>query len=817
MTRPLPFLLLMLLGCCAGIAPAHAQYSFEILPPKVVLYGAGASQRLIVEEVVHADWSKDRTSEMTFVSSNPKIATVDKSGIVRAVSDGTVVIAAKMGGKEIVSENVTVRGTKTPTARSFRNEVLPALTKAGCSMGACHGALAGKGGLKLTLRGYDPDADFRVLTRQANGRRTIPGEPQASLLLLKPAFQVPHGGGLRLDRKGADYALIAEWIRQGTPRPKSTDPAVKNLGVFPAEVGGLKPGDTQQILVQSEYSDSRKTDVTRWAKFGTSDGTVASVDDNGKVTVNGYGEAAITVWFSSRVTYARIVAPFPDDVKITAFQQSPRANFIDDLILEKLTALNIPPSPRAGDREWIRRAYLDTLGILPTPAETQAFVSDMREDKRTKLIDTLLSRPEFADHWAYKWSDLLLVSSKKLSGGAMTAFSRYIRQSVAQNKPWDKFVREILTARGSTLENGAANFFVLHKDPIDLTETTTQAFLGMSLTCARCHNHPLEKWTQSQYYGMANLMARVRMKNGEREGEVLVLASDQGDIAHPRTGKPMPPTPLDAAPMSLNDTGDRREKLAQWLTAPDNPYFSRALVNRVWKQFMGRGLVENEDDLRATNPASNEPLFAALAKQFAADGFDVKKLIRLIMQSEAYGRTATPVPGNERDGVYYSRTIVRRLPAEVMLDAISQVTGVPTEFAGYAKGTRALQLPDSQVVSTFLSAFGRPERVQTCSCERQQEPSVAQALHLTNGDTVNQKLRASGGVIDALLDASTPNERILDQLYLSALCRPPTDAERMHFLAVLNEPNDGSRAARRTVLEDVFWAVLTDKEFLFNH
>jgi hypothetical protein len=816
MTRPLPFLLLVFASVFGAILPVQAQTALEILPQDVVLHGAKSSQRLIVEAKSQSEWTGDRTQNAAWVSSNPAVAKVDKAGTVRAIGDGTATVTATVGGQK-TTRKIIVRGTRTATVRNFRNEVLPALTKAGCSMGACHGALAGKGGLKLTLRGYDPEADFAVLTRQANGRRTVPGDPQNSLLLLKSSMQVVHGGGPRLSRKSADYALISDWIRQGTPRPKPTDAAVQNLGVFPAQTSLMKPGDTQQIVVQAEYSDGRKTDVTHWAKFGSSDGTVASVDDNGKVTVNGYGEAAITVWFSSRVTYARIVSPFPNKVAAETFQNAPRANFIDELILAKLQSLNIPPSPRAGDREWIRRAYLDTLGILPTPAETEKFVADAAPDKRAKLIDSLLARPEFTDYWTYKWSDLLLVSSRELSGGAMTTFSGYIKNSVADNKPWDKFVREIITARGSTLENGAANYYVLHKDPIALTETTTQAFLGMSLTCARCHNHPLEKWTQSQYYGMANLLSRVRLKNGERAGEVLVLASDQGDIAHPRTGKPMPPTPLDAEAMNLADTADRREKLAEWLTAKDNPYFSRALVNRVWRHFMGRGLVENEDDLRATNPASNEPLFAALSERFAADGFDVKSLIRTIMLSEAYQRTATPVAGNERDGVYYSRTIVRRLPAEVMLDAISQVTGISTEFAGYAKGTRALQLPDSQVVSTFLSAFGRPERVQTCSCERQQEPSIAQALHLANGDTVNQKLRMSGGVIDTLLDANTPNERILEQLYLSALSRPPTEGERAKALQVLNEPTDGSRAARRLVLEDLFWAVLTDKEFLFNH
>src|SRR5207253_2905359 len=363
-------------------------------------------------------------------------------------------------------------------------------------------------------------------------------------------------------------------------------------------------------------------------------------------------------------------------------------------------------------------------------------------------------------------------------------FYNWIRQSVAANKPWDRFAREIITASGSTLENGAANYFVLHRDPIDLTETTTQAFLGMSLTCARCHNHPMEKWTQNQYYAMANLFARVSRKNGDA-GDVVIFPATTGDIRHPRTGRALPPQPLDGAPVPLDAPSDRRQRLAAWLTAPGNPYFARALVNRVWRQFMGRGLVEAEDDLRLTNPPSNEELLTALTGAFVRHGFDVKWLIRTIMNSDTYQRSSAPVAGNETDQKYYSHYIVRRLPAEVILDALSQVTGVPTEFKEYPKGWRALQLPDSRVDSYFLTAFGRPERVTTCSCERQQEPSVAQALHLANGDTVNQKLQAGDGVVARLVEEGAPDEVVLRRLYLSALSRLPTEAERRAILPAL--------------------------------
>jgi len=800
--------------CVVGV-PSHAD-TLAILPETLALRGAKTTQKILVEQRSGTQWTGDHTARAAFATSDSKIVTIDKTGTIRAIGDGTATVSATFNG-QTATKTVTVSGTKSPFVWSFRNHVLPILTRNGCNQGACHGALAGKGGLKLTLRGYDPDTDFAVLTRQAGGRRIISGEPQSSLLLQKSAYLIPHGGGMRLDKKSADFAVVAEWIRQGNPRPKPNDPQIAALQVFPKETHALKPTDTQQILVQAAYSDRARADVTRWTKFGTSDSTVASVDDNGKVTINGYGEAAITVWFNSRVAFARVIVPYPNKIAESVYTSAPRANFVDDLILKKLSALRIPPSPRASDRELIRRATLDTLGLLPTVTETEAFVTSTAPNKRKTLIESLLARPEFVDYWTYKWSDLLLVSSRKLNPNAVTAFSGYIRQSVAQNKPWDRFVREILTARGNTLENGAANYFVLHKEPIELTETTTQAFLGMSLTCARCHNHPLEKWTQNQYYEMANFMARVRLKNGEQDGEVLVLTSDQGDVTHPRLNRPLPPVPLDGKSIALDAKGDRREELARWLTDKDNPYFSRALVNRVWKHFMGRGLVEAEDDLRATNPPSNEELLAQLSTEFAAERFNIRQLIRTIMNSEAYQRTATPIDGNEGDNTFYSRTIVRRLPAEVMLDILSQVTGIATEFPNMAKGTRALQLNDSLVVSTFLTAFGRPERVQTCACERQQEPSIAQALHLANGDTVNLKLRASGGLIDSLLDANIPNAEILERLYQTALSRPPTAIEQTKALAILNDLPDTSRPVRRMVLEDLFWAVLTDKEFLFNH
>ncbi|HEV3118748.1 MAG TPA: DUF1549 and DUF1553 domain-containing protein, partial [Gemmataceae bacterium] len=555
---------------------------------------------------------------------------------------------------------------------------------------------------------------------------------------------------------------------------------------------------------------------------------VAGVDDGGLVQVTGHGEAAVTVAFANLVASMRIASPLPNAVDPKVFAQSPRHNFIDALVLKKLEALRLPPSPQCTDAEFIRRASLDAAGILPTPEEVQAFLADQRLDKRALLVDALLARPEFVDYWSYKWSDLLLISSRKLSQPALRSFYHFVRESVADNKPWDQFARAILTAQGSNLQNGAVNYFVLHKEVTALTENTSLTFMGTSITCARCHNHPLEKWTQDQYWSMANLFSQVAIKNGAHSGEVTVQSQPTGDVLHPRRGVPMPAAPLDGKEAGPGQ--DRRRFFADWLTAPDNPYFARALVNRVWRNFMGRGLVEAEDDLRQTNPPSNAELLDAVAQDFIAHRYDLKHLMRTIMSSAAYQRSSLSLAENKSDDRFYARYLIRRLPAEVVLDAYSAVTKVPTAFTkvqvgssggeaatvDYPLGTRALQLPDTQLVSQFLDAFGRPERGQTCSCERQQESSVAQALHLNNGQTLNDKLRDKNSRVEEWLAEKIGDAEALRRLYALALCRAPTSAETEHFTRVMAEAARDPRTPRREILEDLFWAVLTGREFLFN-
>ena len=492
------------------------------------------------------------------------------------------------------------------TVPSFRNDVIPVLTKSSCNSGPCHGASAGKNGFKLSLRGHDPEADHRVLTREARGRRIAKMAPVHSLILLKPTGLMPHGGGKTFDIGSKDYEIISDWIAAGAPGPAAADPRILSIEVLPARNLKEKAGERFSLKVLAAYSDGTRKDVSQWAKYETTDGGIATVDEKGEVTTRGPGEAAISVWYSSTVSFARVTVPFDHEIGPEVFSSLPRANYIDDLVREKLQALRIEPSRLCSDSVFIRRIYLDTLGILPEPRELERFLVDSSPDKRDTLIEVILDRPEFVDYLTYRWSDLLLVSSEKLNQAAVRAYYSWIRESVRENQPWDRLVYELLTARGNTLVNGAANYWVIHQNPIDISENLSLTFLGISMTCARCHNHPLEKWTQDQYYGFANLVSRVSLKDGTAPGEIDVISAHMGNISHPRLGRPLPPQPLDSTALDPSSTIDRREHLAKWLVSGDNPYFARTVVNRIWAAFMGRGLVEPVDDLRATNPSTNE-------------------------------------------------------------------------------------------------------------------------------------------------------------------------------------------------------------------
>jgi hypothetical protein len=817
------------------LVPAHATpgdsplNGIKILPSQLSLAIPLLAQRIVVEGTYADGHVADLTSQAAISSSNQGVAQVDPQGIVRPQGNGNATLMASFKGFHTTAP-VEVTNFTAPFEWSFRNHVLPVMTKMGCNSGPCHGAAAGKNGFKLTLRGFDPGTDYYTLTHQAIGRRTNRLEPAKSLILLKPTLTIPHGGGQRFPVGSPEYKVISGWIAAGMPPPKASDPRIVDLQVYPREAS-LTPGALQQLVVMARFSDGHAEDVTRWAKFESGDEGVATVNRTGLVTMHGYGEAPVTVWYLSHVTFARMRIPYPYHIDETVFQRAPRHNYIDNYVLAHLQQLHIPPSPPATDEEFIRRAYLDAAGILPTPGEVEKFIKDPSPDKRNRLIEALMKRPEFVDYWAYKWSDLLLVTSNRLSYPEMWSYYHWIRSSVAQNKPWDQFVREIATASGNTLRNGAANYWVIHRDPIDISENMTEAFLGINITCAHCHNHPLAKWTQKDYYGMANLFARVRLKMGEPAGsrpgfgpifrDVTVFSGITGQYTDDRFSQPLPPKPLGANALPINTTADLRAYFASWLTSPQNPFFARALVNRVWKNFMGEGLVEPVDDMRDTNPPTNEVLLNAMVKDFVAHQMDVNYLIRTVMQSATYQTASKPNLENVVDGKYYSHYLIRRLPAEVMLDAFSQITQEPEHFSGYPLGTRALQLPDTAVKSYFLTAFGRPAREQSQESERSAVPTITQALHIINGGTLNNKLRAKGNILDKLVKAGDSDFQIVNYLYLAAFSRYPSAAESKQLLAHLEAAETqkvpGIADPRRAALSDLAWAMLTSREFMFDH
>jgi hypothetical protein len=723
---------------------------------------------------------------------------------------------------------------KPASARiSFVNDVIPALTRAGCNSGSCHGAAAGKNGFHLSLRGYAPELDYHYLATQFGGRRVCKTEPEKSLLLRKILLEVPHMGGKVVRKGSAEHRILLGWLAQGAPGPEAKDPHVTALKVTPpAQEAGKNAA--LKLTVQAVFSDGTKRDVTHWARFETNDQNIATVGPGGAVRTVGPGETSIMVGYQDRVAIARIAVPYPNKIDPKAYSKLPRANYIDDLVISKMASLRLLPSGQASDVEYMRRVCLDLTGTLPTADEVRKFAADTGALKREKLVDALLDKPEFISFWTYKWSDLLRVNRGTLKDKGMWAFHAYIHDSVRDNKPWDVMAREVLTAKGNTFLDGPANYFRTALKPEELAENVTQGFMGIRVQCAKCHNHPLEKWTQNEYYGMAQVFARTKFKADlsiYANDEMTVYNVSSGDLIQPRLGKAVPPKPLGGPTLAMDSPRERRSVFAEWLTKPDNWYFSHSIVNRVWAHFMGRGLVEPVDDLRETNPPTNPALFDALTKDFVQHKFDLKHLMRRIVTSAAYQRSASPLPQNAADKQFYSRYFVKRLTAEGILDALCQVTGVPEQFPGMPPGYRAIDLPDTHVKSEFMDSFGRPPRQITCECERSQEPNMTQALLFINGDLINKKVTAEGSLVDRLMKTGKPDPQVLDELYWTALGRPPKPVERASNLAALKramavapagaanvaEQKVDPAIARRKAFEDLLWVLVNSKEFLFNH
>jgi len=705
---------------------------------------------------------------------------------------------------------------------SFLHDVHPILSKAGCNQGTCHGNANGKGGLKLSLRGGSPEQDFYNLVGEAFGRRINRAQPERSLLLRKPTAAVAHEGGQRFRPDAREYRVIRQWIREGGQSDLATAPALTRLEVTPAARVIQAPVTRQQLSVRAYFGDGRTRDVTSEAVYESSDPSV-TVSGDGLVQAPSSGaEAGILVRWADGMEAAHLIF-VPDRPAFTAGAFEVR-NLVDEAVLAKLRTLRLPPSAQADDTVFLRRAYLDALGVPPTAAETRAFLRDATPDKRGRLIDALLERPGFADFWALRWADLLRAEERTLDPVGMKALYGWLQQGFRDGKPLDRFARELLTSSGSTYVNPAANYYRRTREPQELAEVTAQLFMGVRLQCAKCHNHPYDVWKQDQYHETAAFFARLtrndkrkpRRQKGdyyEMNGEEFIFIAKSGEVKHPRTGEPVSPAlPGDpAATRRVAEADDRRTVFADWLVDPANPYFAPTMVNRIWYHLMGRGIVDPVDDFRPSNPPSNGPLLDALTRDFVAHGFDLRRTVAMIMKSSTYQLSDEPNALNEGDTRYFSHSRPRRMTAEQILDAFSVATGSPTKFEGYPKGTPVVHVVPTWKVNPFLQVFGQPPRETVCECERSDETTLGQSFELIGGEVVDEKLTDPDNAIGRLLAEHRADGEIVVELYLAALSRYPTIGELRAARAHIAEKGD-----RRGALEDVLWAVLNTTEFMMR-
>jgi hypothetical protein len=820
-----PASLLSLLACAAALPAAPARLLVQ--PASVELHGPQARHRLLVTAVAADGAVADVTAASAYRSDRPAVVTVSAAGECLVKGDGdTQVVVTYQGATATVPVRVRDAGRVQPP--SFVNDVIPLLTRLGCNQGACHGKSAGQNGFRLSLRGYAPEWDHAWLTREYDSRRINRADPEASLLLRKPLGQAPHEGGKLLTPGGREHLLLLDWLRAGAPGPRKEDPPVRRLEVLPGN-RVLKVGQEQQLLVRAEYGDGQWKDVTWLAQLESNDRSVAEVGKDGRVRIARAGETAVRASFQGQVAVVILTAPHEQQVRPEWYAR--RNNFIDDHVFAKLAALRIEPAELCSDEAFLRRTYLDTIGVLPTPAEVRAFLADKSSDKRARLIDRLLERPEFVDYWTLELAELFQnrkESDHDVRGTkGVRAFHAWLRLQVASNRPWDELARDVLTAAGPVTERPAVGYYIVTVGEHRPAHTSTvvasvaQTFLGTRIGCAQCHNHPLEKYTQDDYYHFAGFFARVQLQRKEpQQGPtVLQVSADNPDenkrpigVVQPRTGQFLRPQPLDRSVPEIKPGDDPRVALARWMTDPGNEAFAGAMVNRLWAHFFGVGLVEPVDDLRASNPPSNPELWKALVREFVTHKYDRKHLMKLMLNSRAYQLSATTKPGNARDRRFYSHYYARRLPAEVLLDALAQCTGEPDAFPGYPLGVRAVQVPDPGVQSYFLSLFGRSERITACACERTGDVTMPQLLHLQNGHSVLDKVRSPQGRLAQLLREKKSDAEVVEELFLTALGRRPAAVETE---AVRRELSTGD--GRDAVFRDLFWALLNSKEFAFNH
>lgn len=780
--------------------------ALSVQPASLTLEDSRDARSLLVTGKTQSGYSVD-LSPTASIQPESAIVRVDKEGVVSPVKAGKTSLLVSAGGL-LIRVLVTVKSVQSPPI-SFVRDVMPVLSKSGCNAGTCHGAAKGKNGFKLSLRGYDPDFDHHALIDDVSGRRFNRAEPAQSLMLLKPTGAVPHKGGVLFTPGSPTYNLLKRWIAEGVRTDSGTVKRVSRLEVLPAVPNVTLPGMAQKTLVIAHYPDGKTRDVTGEAVFASSLPEVATVAPEGRITAVRRGEAALLVRYEG--AYATNGITVLGDRTGYKWASAPRFNYIDGLVDRKLRKIKALPSAVCDDATFLRRVSLDLTGMPPTPEQVRAFLADRTpaQAKRAKVVDALLGSSEFNDRWTNKWADLLGCTSKYLGDAGVVKFRSWIYSSVASNKPYDRFVRELLTASGDAYENPAANYMRVTRETPIATENVTQLFLGVRFSCAKCHDHPFERWTQNQYYQIGAFFAKVSFKPGTRSGDEVVYNSDDGEVLHPKTQKVVAPEVPVGHLARAASLDNRRDAFVGWLTSADNPYFATAMANRLWSYFLGRGIIDPVDDIRASNPPVNPELLDALTRDFVQSGFDMRHLMRVIALSRVYQQTITANRWNEDDKTNFSHAAPRRLEAEQLLDAIHLATGTETRFDSEPAGVHAVQLPDTG--DNFLSLFGKPARETPCECERTSTVSLGQALSLINGPILSDAVVAPEGRIAALLKRNPTDEKLVEEIWLSVLSRFPTSRERTNALAHLK-----SSANRADGAQDLMWALLNSPAFLFN-
>jgi hypothetical protein len=801
--------------------PTEVQ-SLAVYPTQIHLKGLDDARQLVVTAKLVDGRLQDLSGEVKYDVSDVKVARVTSTGRVLPAGNGAAEVTATYGDK-LVRLAVRADSCDVNLPINFANQIVPIFTKLGCNSGGCHGKASGQNGFKMSLLGYEPEVDYTALVREARGRRLMPAAPDSSLLLLKASGGVAHGGGKRMEVGSDEYRLVRRWIAAGMPVGEKTDPVVVRVSVFP-EHRVLTRHNHQQFAVLAHYSDGSIEDITRRAQYDSNDQEIAVVDPAGLVRTLGMsGEAAVMCRYQGHVTTFRATVPLGVKTPDYAFAGQ---TLVDKHTRNKWQELGLVPSELCSDEQFIRRLSLDLTGTLPAPAQVLAFAADADPHKRDRLVDALLETPEYTYFFANKWADILRVKRRGDPGRAKGtfAFHDWIRQAVAADMPYDELARHILAASGDEVSNPPTVWYKELQNPEQFVDDTAQVFLGLRMACAQCHHHPYEKWSQDDYWGLAAFFGRVNRKMvqqpgevpGQQPGRLVITTRGQGGVQNKRTGQAAVMKPLDGEPVAVGPHEDPRQRLVDWMTAPRNPFFARAVANRYWAHFLGRGIVDPLDDMRVTNPPSNPELLDALAADLVEHHFSLKHLIRTICKSRTYQLSSVPNEHNKHDKQNYARYYPRRMSAEVLLDAVGQVTDSPTAFGGLPQDRhaprRAIMLPDESFASYFLDVFGRPQRISACECERVSEANLAQALHLLNSDEIQGKLARPGGRADVLARDPRPEADKVDELFLWTFARKPTAPQREAALAHVAKHAANKKAA----YENILWALLNTKEFIFN-